>query len=250
MTPRTLLLDVGNTRLKWALVEHDGAHTHWLDHGAARHDHIEQLFVPAQAADFAASCLGVNVAGDAVNQSIQTRLASLGLQPVWLHAQTAACGVRNRYRPATSLGADRWAALIGARHRTHADCLVVSAGTALTIDALQADGSFIGGVIVPGKQAMRHALARTTAALGERIGSAQHFPDNTDDAVETGLLLAAAGAIAQMYERFARRTQTTPVCLIHGGDADGLIELLPFPILSAPGLILEGVDLLARETSA
>jgi type III pantothenate kinase len=190
----------------------------------------------------------VTVADMTKNLAIHNLLSNLALQPHWLRPAASGGGVRNLYKPPGSLGADRWAALVGARQRTLDACLVVSAGTALTIDALRADGSFPGGAIIPGMQAMRRSLALATAHVGERYGQPNAFPDNTADAVESGLLLAMSGAIQQMHGRLAALESAAPVCLLHGGDADALIEILPFATQHAPNLILEGVCALARGT--
>jgi pantothenate kinase, type III len=247
LSVRSLLLDAGNTRLKWAVIECDGRATNWLDHGASTYEQLDELAAHWRFANAATMCHGVTVANRANNLRLQKLLADLCVQPHWLHASATACGVRNQYRPPASLGADRWAALIGARRRSAAPSLVVSVGTALTVDALHADGSFAGGVIVPGLRAMRDALAQTTAQVGEQFGSVQPFPDNTADAVATGLYMAIGGTIIEMFQRLAASESVTPSCLLHGGDADALIGSLPFSAVAAPNLVLEGVCALARE---
>ncbi|MEQ1593202.1 MAG: type III pantothenate kinase [Thiobacillaceae bacterium] len=250
MNTRVLLLDAGNTRLKWAVLEwseesSSPATAAWLTQGAARYDALEELPAHWQQCGALSACHGVSVAGDDVNSAVQTRLASIALVPHWHLASAAACGVENRYQPPMSLGADRWAALIGARQRTRDACLVVSAGTALTIDALTADGQFIGGVIIPGLHGMRQALARSTARVGEQYGTLREFPDNTADAVETGLVMALTGVIEKMNLRLAQ--SGTPVhCLLTGGDAALLQAALPTPAEVIPSLVLEGVYHLAK----
>jgi type III pantothenate kinase len=106
-----------------------------------------------------------NVAGSEVATSISSLLAGRHSQVSFLHASAEACGVRNTYEHPRQLGADRWAALIGARALSDSACLVVCAGTATTVDLLDAAGVFRGGLILPGFDLMRAALARNTAQL-------------------------------------------------------------------------------------
>lgn len=254
MSARVLLLDAGNTRLKWAVVEWGAdelnapATEPWLAQSAAHYDALEALPARWQQSGALSACHGVSVAGDSANAAVQKLLASIALEPQWHQASAAACGVENRYQPPASLGADRWAALVGARQRTRDACLVVSAGTALTIDALNAGGQFVGGLIIPGLYRMRQALAHSTALVGEQYGTLRELPDNTADAVETGLVMALTGAIEKMNLRLARLGDTPAHCLLTGGDAAILQAALPFPTEVAPSLVLEGVYHLAKGT--
>ena len=112
--------------------------------------------------------------------------------PIWLTASAAACGVVNGYATPEQLGADRWAALVAARLRAHttdlfpAPVVVVNAGTAVTIDTLDADGRFRGGVILPGLRLMLRALADHTSCLKSAPGTYQDDPVNTADALYSG----------------------------------------------------------------
>jgi type III pantothenate kinase len=236
-----LLLDVGNTRVKWAMV--DGGR--WLARGAApvaalpACRRIWQRYAPF------AACHGVNVAGEAAAAAV----AATGLAVRWQHAAAHACGVVNRYHDPTRLGADRWAALVAARARSRVACLVVSAGTALTADALTAGGEFLGGVIVPGLATMRWALAQRTAAAGADVAAVMDFPCDTAAGVATGSMLAAAGAIDRMRARLADYAGSTPPVLLTGGDAGRLAPHLTGAVAVVPDLVLEGVALLAGVTT-
>ena len=263
MTTRIVLLDAGNTRLKWAIVDtarrrpgepHSGTAEaslaqpiHWLDQGAAGYDALSPL--PALWSQWGtlAACYGVSVVDDAARACIEKLLAHTGLEPRWLKPSAAACGVKNGYHPAQSLGADRWAALLAVRQRTPAASLIVSAGSALTVDALNADGQFLGGIIVPGLHMMREALARSTAQVGHQYGHIRNYPNTTADAVETGLVAACTGAIETMLSRMRSLGGTPPRGFLTGGDAATLQSFLP-PIFEViPALVLEGVYHLARE---
>ena len=138
--------------------------------------------------------VGVNVAGEAARVRLEAQLARWRIAPEWLTAGAAACGVQNRYARPAQLGADRWASLCAARRRSLADdlfppaCVVVNAGTAVTVDALDADGVFRGGLILPGLRLMLRALAENTAALKVAPGEMRPFPDNTADALYSGAM--------------------------------------------------------------
>ena len=167
-----LCIDSGNSRLKWAL--RDGGR--WLAQGT-RLDTVGSR--PTRV-------LACNVAGDAPRQSIESFAASHGLPVEWLQSVAAQGGVTNGYEHPEQLGADRWAALIGARALHPGDCVVVMSGTATTIDVLAADGRFRGGLIMPGLRLMREALAGGTANLPVAAGSFAEQPRNTFDAIASG----------------------------------------------------------------
>jgi type III pantothenate kinase len=104
-----------------------------------------------------------NVGGDGARSGLSDLFAHWGVQPQWAVASAYQCGVRNYYADPTQLGSDRWASLIAAWRIQRQGCIVVSAGTAMTVDALSDTGEFLGGIIVPGLQLMQNALIRGTA---------------------------------------------------------------------------------------
>lgn len=226
-----LCLDAGNTRLKYGL--RDDAE--WRVQGAldyAAFDGLGQQ-LPAPPTRIVAC----NVAGEPTRERIETLAARLRIPLDWLQSSAVACGVSNGYDKPQQLGADRWAALIGAR-ALHADaCVVVVAGTATTIDALDAQGRFRGGLILPGLALMRAALAGNTADLPHASGSFRSLPTNTDDAIVSGALHATLGAIARM-----RATLGADVaCLLSGGAAAELAPHLEPPQRPIDNLVLEGL---------
>jgi len=158
--------------------------------------------------------------------------------------------VKNSYLNPLQLGADRWMGLIAARQRTREPVLVVSVGTAMTVDALAADGVFLGGVIVPGVNLMRQALRQGTARIADAMGRWQAFPRSTADAVESGIVAALCGAIRQQHARLAEASATLPHCLLTGGDAGMVLPHLALSAEQVAALVLEGVDCVARERMA
>ncbi len=231
-----LCLDAGNTRLKFGL--RDSAT--WRAQGAL--DYADVTTLPQRLPAPAARIVACNVAGDPARRRIETLAAQLRIPLDWLTSSASACDVSNGYDTPQQLGADRWAALIGAR-ALHADaCVVVMAGTATTIDALDAQGRFRGGLILPGLAMMRSALARNTADLPDANGHYRQLATNTDDAIVSGALHATLGAI----ERVRATLEAGATCLLSGGAA---VELAPFvatPCRSIDNLVLEGLARFSR----
>lgn len=232
-----LCIDAGNTRLKWALRE-GGI---WLAQGT-RLDAVDAR--PTRI-------LACNVAGDVPRRAIESFAADLGVPVEWLRSGAAQCGVTNGYDHPEQLGADRWAALIGARALHRGDCIVVMSGTATTIDVLTADGRFHGGLILPGLALMRDALAGGTANLPTAAGDFAEQPKNTFDAIASGALQATAGAIERMFRRI--QGGTDPLCLLSGGASATLASVSPrltLPHRLIDNLVLEGLAAIAESGDA
>lgn len=232
-----LCLDCGNSRLKWGL--HDGSS--WREQGALVHDEISRLaevccrYSPSQV-------ILANVAGPAVETVIVAALgpAARGLRIV--RSSAAAGGVTNLYAKPEQLGVDRWCALIGARALGTSARLVVMAGTATTVDSLDAQGCFTGGLILPGLNMMLRGLAQGTAALPVARGNYVSAPRSTDDAIVTGCIDAQLGAIERA---FARLGDPEACCLLSGGHAETLAQYLVIPHVLSQNLPLEGLRQLA-----
>jgi type III pantothenate kinase len=237
---RRVLLDAGNSRLKWALLDNE----RWLAQGHCAYADLAALKSLLCAGDrgYVAS-----VAPDACEEVLRALFMDAELEAVWLRPAAIAGGVRNGYADPSSLGVDRWMALIGARRRTDDAVLVVSAGTAMTVDALSAAGEFLGGVIVPGAGLMRQALQTGTARVPATSGRWQAFPRRTADAVESGIVAALCGAIRQQHAALAAVTGAAPRCLLTGGDAPRLAAHLDLDFELAPALVLEGIEYVTRE---
>ncbi len=230
-----IAIDAGNTRIKWGV--HDGAA--WVAQGAlptGKANRLAALSAGWPAADSVVAC---NVAGAAVEESISGALAARFAPPRWLRSSAAVCGVRNGYEQPERLGADRWAALIGARARVSSACLVVCAGTATTVDWLDASGGFRGGLILPGVDLMRASLAGNTAQLPLADGGYSCVPRNTMDAIVSGCLYAQIGAIERMFSRLA--AEPGALCLLTGGAAQHLAPHLDIPFEMTENLILDGL---------
>ncbi len=226
-----LCLDAGNTRLKYGL--HDG--DEWRARGAL--DHADSDTLERQLPARPERIVACNVAGETARQRIEALAAKLRIPLDWLSSSPIACGVSNGYDRPQQLGADRWAALIGAR-ALHGDaCVVVMAGTATTVDMLDARGHFLGGMILPGLALMRSALASNTADLPHASGHFRALATNTDDAIVSGVLHATLGAI----ERVRATRPPGLTCLLSGGAAVELAPHVTPPIRVVDNLVLEGL---------
>ena len=171
-----LCLDSGNTRVKWGLRLGET----WLAKGACPIDGLAELAVSA------GRLLACNVAGAVAQAAIESLAARLDAKLDWVRSEATAFGVINGYEHPQQLGADRWAALIGAHVLHSGTCLVVNAGTATTVDVLGSDGRFRGGLILPGISMMRQVLAANTADLPVATGNYRELPKNTVDAIASG----------------------------------------------------------------
>lgn len=228
-------IDAGNSRIKWGV--HDGAS--WLANGVLATRDVARLHKVADAWPGDARIVACNVAGAAVGESIAAQLAVPQRRLAFLQASEEACGVRSRYERPAQLGADRWAALIGARARHSGPCLVVSAGTATTVDLLDAHGVFRGGLILPGFELMRATLAEKTAQLPLAEGVFRDEPRNTMDAIVSGCRQAQLGAIERTFAALAGEPQA--LCLLTGGGSAALAAHLKIPFELADNLVLGGL---------
>ena len=239
-----LVIDIGNSRTKWALAGDDGNLTEFevcMNVNIA----ASNLSAAAQKAD---SVLIANVAGEAIAQQITLLLKPLAVN--FLTASPLACGVTNGYAESAKLGADRWAALVAAWQRTKHATVVVNAGTAITIDVLDEKGCFLGGSIMPGLRLMHASLSDNTARLKIGEGISKNFPNNTQDAIATGNINAVTGAIGIMLKRLEKQCGWLPKLILSGGDANKIAEALKLnlkQVIITENLVLQGLVLLAKD---
>ena len=237
-----LLIDAGNTRIKWGV--HDGAG--WRATGAIATADSAGVAKAWGDAGGVRRAVASNVAGQGVLADLELACSGAGIRLHVIESLPTQLGVTNGYRNPAQLGPDRWAALIAAHHAASGHKLVVNAGTALTIDALTGDGRFLGGVIVPGPALMRRSLDRGTAGLRLTEGAFDDFPGSTPDAITSGAIQAGAGAIARMREAMARRDVAPERVILSGGAAAEIAPHLPIAHAIHENLVLDGLALIAR----
>jgi type III pantothenate kinase len=242
-----LAIDIGNTRLKWAQYDGQQPGARLLGQGAVFLETIDQLSETHwQRLSPPTAMLGCVVAGDAVKRRVEEQLELWDLEPRWVVASVAEAGVRNGYDHPNRLGADRWVSMIGARQRLLArglarPALVVMVGTAVTVDALDGDGRFLGGLILPGFGLMLKALEMGTAGLKVPTGEAVDFPTNTSDALMSGGASAIAGAVERQYRRLLARTGDEPLLMMAGGAAVKLAGIIDLRFETVETLIFDGL---------
>jgi type III pantothenate kinase len=244
-----LLVDIGNTRIKWATWR-DGRlsrqqareHAGWTQRDMGR-----EIFGARPGA--LNRILVASVAGQRLDRAFSTAaLRILAVRPEFVASARAAAGVTTRYVEPWRLGVDRFVAAIGAHHyaRGRAVC-VVNAGTTLTIDLVDGDGLHRGGAILPGSELMLESLFRHTdgiarRARGEAAGRGL-FARSTRAAIERGASYASAALVDRAVQEARRALATPPLVLLTGGAAPRLAPLVRSKLVHVPDLVLRGIAL-------
>jgi type III pantothenate kinase len=247
-----LLVDAGNTRVKWAMVPDaargPGVLGVWQAHGMVEHARLAELAEAWQRWNVM-RVLAANVAGDKMRDAIEQALfRAFGMHPLpvaWFKSVPELAGVRNGYRDPGQLGCDRFASAIGAHALFPQEALIVATcGTATTVDAVTADGVFVGGMILPGLGLMASALARNTAQLpqvAQDLTIADPFADHTDAAIVSGCLAAQVGAIERAVTAHQKRQGSAVRCVLAGGAAPYIGPHLALPHTPVENLVLIGL---------
>jgi len=243
-----LVIDVGNTRIKWGF-HHQGE---WLSLGALPRPDALRLASLWADQPLPTRVLACNVSDGYARQEIESAVHARGAQVEWVRSQARQCGVVSGYDDPMQLGADRWLGMVAARKRTSATsraCLIMSVGTAVTIDALSAWGKHLGGIILPNPALMADALERHTAGLKRQPGKVVMLPTNTADAIATGAIVALAGALARVEGVLKAEEDNGCELLVTGGGGADLRPHLHRPSLLVPNLVLEGLVVVADEVA-
>lgn len=248
-----LLIDIGNTSIKWATF--DGVALGTM--GSARHHGALPMdLIAAWDALVDIDTLLIGRVGPVAVESAVLRVA----QSCWgANLRRVACaavahGVRVAYAQPARLGVDRFLALIGAHwfasaadRPAPADAtgprLIVDAGTAITFDLLDANGGHRGGLILPGVGAMRDTLfVGTQIPRYEPTDATQPWATDTAEAIAAASLHAPAALAGRLYQRLAADTGQTPLLLLTGGDAERLLPVFEVPATLVPDLVLRGLS--------
>ena len=245
-----LALDVGNTRLKWGVYESPEPNAKVLSHGAVFLENIDRLAdedwrdlpVPTHM-------LGCIVAGEAIRRRVEEQMELWDITPHWAISSVAEAGMTNGYDHPTRLGSDRWVAMIGAHARmlhqlngaAPRPMVVVMVGTAVTVEAIDASGKFLGGFILPGHGIMLRALESGTAGLRVPTGEVCEFPTNTSDALTSGGTYAIAGAVERMVQHVRHHCGAEPACFMTGGAGWKMAPSMSVPFELVDNLIFDGL---------
>lgn len=243
-----LLIDIGNTRIKWATsvsgsLTEPGEIVH-----RGRPVDIALKFL-AETGEKPAEVRIANVAGDAMENAVVDAVRSRWGVSVEVAATQAAAGrVRNGYKDIRQMGVDRWLALLASAERYSQAFCVVDAGTAVTIDQVDTAGTHLGGVIVPGLDLMRQALCRDTGDIGRLAGVERESPETenlifghtTEAAIQGGGLAAIGALIERCLNQLIERSGDSAL-VVTGGDAGRIIPHIRGDFDHRPLLVLEGL---------
>jgi len=237
-----LLLDVGNTNLRWAQHRHgflSEIHqvTHYRGLPIDLHAAWEQLEPPQRV-------LISNVAGPTLGEALVRACRSYwGLTAELVHTQVESHGVRTAYVRPENLGVDRWLALIGAHGAFPGSSLIIDAGTAVTFDVLLPDGRHLGGLILPGIEMMRDSLlSGTHIARVEADPSAAPWAVDTAPAVAAGSIQAVGALVDRLHQRLmAHQASKQTQILLTGGDAERIHPIIDAEVTLVPDLVLQGL---------
>ena len=243
-----LLVDVGNTRIKWGCA-HDQVIS---DYGALEYKDrpITEVLASAWAKlPTPGRILVANVAGTPLTESIN-RYCHEHFQrdPEYVQTTPQACGVTNGYIQPAQLGVDRWAAVIGAYHLYSGPACIISCGTAITVDTVTREGRHLGGLIAPGIGTMQRALASAAPAISKEPGdTVTLYARDTRTAITSGILYAAAGLFERATTEILAQQGALTKLLLTGGDAERMQSIVRGRFTLAPHLVLEGLAVLAGQ---
>lgn len=250
MMPASLLIDLGNTRLKWAVYDgHLPLHSAAITH---RDQDLAALLATAWATlPRPGRVLLASVAAPAVTDALTQWLTQQwALTPRVLVSPAEGQGITNSYAEPARLGCDRWAAMVAAYHLAQDAVCVVDCGSAVTLDAVDAAGQHLGGLILPGLQAMQTALSRGTAlpAVEFTRPAPGLLGTSTRDAIVNGISHAIGALVQQVVTELAGPSGVAPQCYLTGGDAEVIAPLLSIPHQMLPDLVLQGLAVIADAT--
>jgi len=248
-----LLIDIGNSRIKWVLQQDRRYQTR----GAS--EHIKRglpakLFKEWQSQPRPDQVVACNVCGqDVTDRLIKWVKDTWDLEVDFIEPRQRAFGVRNAYTEPTTLGCDRWANLIAAWQNRRKALCVVDCGTAMTIDAIDQEGNHIGGLIIPGLHMMSSALGTQTRGLNAATIDQPGQPPNgllageTNAAVQGGILYATVATIDRIFADICGELGTPCLGLLTGGDAERVLPLLRAEFQHEPDLTFKAMSLLVKD---
>lgn len=248
-----LLLDIGNTRLKWASLK-GGIFLpgdELLHAGQLDIEKLTQIRLDALPDLVMAAC----VAGSKSELLLQEWVQRQFQRDIeFVTAEQQMHGVINAYADPAQLGSDRWVAMIAAHQEWQGNLCVIDAGTALTLDLVQKDGRHLGGYILPGLGMMQHCLVEGSeipiSTDSVILASNTQVGDSTIRCISNGALQAACGLIERTILQFEQQSQEAVQNILTGGDSQSLVDNLTIPCVIEPNLVLRGLGHIARNRTA
>ncbi len=246
-----LLIDIGNSRLKWALLD-DGTLSSQSAVDYRSEGSLEVLLEQAwRALDRPEAVHMISVADSTVTERVIRWIEHKWACPQEQQETGLHCaGVDNGYVSPQRLGVDRWAAMIAAYGLVHAAICVVDCGTAMTCDAIDCKGKHLGGVIVPGRQMMSHSLIHSTAGITLDVPQASTMSWGTDTAscINAGWIHASVGLIERAVQQLKQQLDEPVILVMTGGDAEFLLPWLSVDYRYEADLVLQGLARMASES--
>jgi type III pantothenate kinase len=243
-----LLLDIGNSSVKWALQEQE----EFISSGAFRYikndfeqNIQENLLLSKKPSDVLVS----NVAGNEIFNLLNVRVKKQWQQECWQPSVSASFNkLKNSYSDTRQMGLDRWLAMIASWEQYQSALCLVSCGTALTIDLINLEGQHLGGYIVPGIELMQRALVNNTEQINVDVKhqASLDYAKDTQSAINNGAFLAAVSMIDHTVDKFSKESNCKPTCIISGGMAKLIKPLLNHPFQQEPNLVLAGLSILHK----
>jgi type III pantothenate kinase len=245
-----LLIDIGNTRIKWATFDRNTLETQQaVPHASWT---LSECLTSFAALPLPKRVLVSNVGGERVADIVRSATSQCwGIHPEFMQSTAAAGGIVNAYPEPAKLGVDRWLAMIAAFAEHQQSLCVVGIGTAATVDGVAADGKHLGGLIVPGPDLMVGSLLRNTSEIARRaqqgsVGSGV-FANNTLGAVHQGATHAVAALAERAVESMKIQLGVQPLLILTGGASAEVARHIRFPHVLTPDLVLRGLIVLAGE---
>lgn len=243
-----LLVDIGNTRSKFALADNLRLRTTFaLDHVALSHDALQRHCSDTLRLDSMwISCVGESGILSTISDWAASHCA---VKPELVSVTKECCGVRNAYYDHTRLGVDRWVAAIGAsKLAAGRDLIIIDAGTAVTVDWLSRNSVFEGGAILPGYDLMHKSLVGNTAGIEAGLLAADRIIGKTTaECVNSGISYGLAGAVDRIVAEMQKNLGADSNVIITGGSAEKLAKQLYVDHVIEPHLVLLGLARIATE---
>ena len=249
MLDDVLLLDIGNTKLKWASLKGET----FIPGDVLKHSgQLEYEMLTQVGQDLSPDYVVASSVAGSKNELILQEWAQQRFQAdiQFVKALPQEHGVINAYTDPTQLGSDRWAAVIAAHHGWQDNLCVIDAGTALTLDLLRSDGHHLGGYILPGLRLMQHCLLEGTeipiSTDSVILASDSKVGDNTISCITNGALQATCGLVERSVTQFQQQCNDKVQCILTGSDSQRLADNLTIPNVIEPDLVLRGLGYIAR----
>jgi type III pantothenate kinase len=242
MTDARLLIDIGNSRIKWAWAQ--GKDLASGPAGQGDFSELERACRPAAAARPAEVLLASVAGAERARQVAELCTVRWGIAPRILRARQEQGGVRNGYAEAEQLGVDRWLAIVGAVAAHGKPIVVWDLGTATTLDAVDTAGQHLGGWILPGPATMLEALVKGTKLkvppdLQDDGGIAPGR--STAECIRRGVLAAQVGAVNAFLTQVEAQIGATPKLVVAGGAAAAVLARLDIEHVRDPVLVFRGM---------